>query len=71
MTWSEAHFIEPPVGKDAWIRWEGTFTLESEQPLTLMSRATDGLGEVQPEWFSLPQPDGGTGWHAISVHGTA
>jgi DMSO/TMAO reductase YedYZ molybdopterin-dependent catalytic subunit len=71
MTWSDARFIEPPVGKDAWIRWEGTFTLAAEQPLTLMSRATDGLGHVQPEWFTLPQPDGGTGWHAISVHGSA
>ena len=53
------------------VRWEGTFTLEPGQPLTLLSRATDGLGEVQPEEFSLPQPDGASGWHAISVHGTA
>ena len=33
MTWSDARFIEPPgLGTDVWIRWEGTFTLDAEQP---------------------------------------
>ena len=32
-----------------------------------MARATDGTGQVQPEPFSLPQPDGGAGWCAVDV----
>jgi hypothetical protein len=32
-----------------------------------MARATDGDGELQMEAFSLPQPDGSTGWHSLDV----
>jgi DMSO/TMAO reductase YedYZ molybdopterin-dependent catalytic subunit len=67
MTWVDASFIEPAVGNDVWLRWEGAFTLDGPDPVTLMSRATDGNGVLQPEAFSLPQPDGGTGWHSITV----
>jgi DMSO/TMAO reductase YedYZ molybdopterin-dependent catalytic subunit len=68
MTWRDARFIDPPgIGGDVWARWEGTFRLDGAAELTLMSRATDGTGALQIEPFSLPQPDGGTGWHAIRV----
>ena len=36
-------------------------------PVTLTVRATDGTGEVQPDEFQLPQPDGGQGRDSISV----
>jgi hypothetical protein len=33
----------------------------------LVVRATDGSGQLQPETFNLPQPNGGSGWHSIEV----
>jgi len=71
MTWLDAQFIDPPAGNDVWVRWEGTFSITGPVTVTLMSRATDGTGVLQPEEFSLPQPDGGAGWHAINVEGQA
>jgi hypothetical protein len=28
---------------------------------------TDGTGALQPEKFCLPQPDGSTSWHHLTV----
>jgi DMSO/TMAO reductase YedYZ molybdopterin-dependent catalytic subunit len=66
-TWSVADLLEPAAGRDAWVRWEGRFTLRSGARVTLVSRATDRTGELQIEAFSLPQPDGSSGWHTIDV----
>jgi DMSO/TMAO reductase YedYZ molybdopterin-dependent catalytic subunit len=66
-TWSEAAPLEPPPGKDAMVHWEGGFTLEEGEAVTLVVRATDGDGDVQAAQFTLPQPDGATGRHAIQV----
>jgi DMSO/TMAO reductase YedYZ molybdopterin-dependent catalytic subunit len=66
-TWTEAAPLEPPPGKDAMVRWEGSFTLEEGEAVTLVVRATDGDGDVQAAQFTLPQPDGATGRHAIQV----
>lgn len=67
-TWKTATILEPPAGRDTWARWEGTFTLDaSAAPLTIIARATDGTGALQIEEFSLPQPDGGSGWHTLEV----
>ena len=30
-------------------------------------RTTDGTGALQIEAFSLPQPDGSSGWHTVDV----
>jgi DMSO/TMAO reductase YedYZ molybdopterin-dependent catalytic subunit len=66
-TWQPASFIEGPVGRDAWVRWQGTFNAPPGATLKLTSRATDGSGVVQTETFSLPQPDGGSGRHSVEV----
>jgi DMSO/TMAO reductase YedYZ molybdopterin-dependent catalytic subunit len=66
-TWQVAGLLEPAVGPDTWMRWQGRFRLPDRGELTLMSRATDGTGALQIEAFTLPQPDGGTGWHSIEV----
>jgi Oxidoreductase molybdopterin binding domain len=66
-TWTEAAQLEPPPGNDAMVRWEGGFTLEEGEAVTLLVRATDGDGDVQAAQFTLPQPDGATGRHAIQV----
>jgi len=65
-TWQQAR-LELPIGKDTFIRWSGTFQLAPGQTAQLISRATDGTGALQTETFNLPQPNGGTGWNAISV----
>jgi DMSO/TMAO reductase YedYZ molybdopterin-dependent catalytic subunit len=66
-TWKEVSFLEPAPQPDAWVRWEGSFTLPAGATLKLVSRATDGSGEVQTDAFSLPQPDGGSGRDTIQV----
>ena len=67
MTWQTADLLEPAPGQDAWVRWQGRFTLMPGTEITLVSRATDGRGELQIEDFSLPQPNGSSGWHHVSV----
>jgi DMSO/TMAO reductase YedYZ molybdopterin-dependent catalytic subunit len=68
-TWQAAELVEPAVGRDAWVRWQGAFDLAAGQETTLVGRAIDGSGALQIERFSLPQPDGGSGWHSITVRG--
>ncbi len=70
-TWEEAQFLEPPAGRDVWVRWQGRFTLPPNAELTLVVRATDGTGALQTEAFSLPQPEGSSGWHSIEVRSRA
>jgi DMSO/TMAO reductase YedYZ molybdopterin-dependent catalytic subunit len=66
-TWQPASLLEPAAGPDAWLRWQASFNAEPGAGYTLVVRATDGTGEIQTETFSLPQPDGGSGRHAIEV----
>jgi DMSO/TMAO reductase YedYZ molybdopterin-dependent catalytic subunit len=66
-TWQPASFVEPAAGQDAWLRWQGSFSAAPGASYSLVVRATDGTGELQTETFSLPQPDGGSGRHAIEV----
>jgi DMSO/TMAO reductase YedYZ molybdopterin-dependent catalytic subunit len=65
-TWQPAEVVEPAPGRDAWVRWQTRVALAPGQA-TVMSRATDGTGALQPAEFSLAQPDGAAGWHAIDV----
>ena len=66
-TWRDAQFVEPPAGPDAWVRWRGTFQLSAGASALLVARATDGTGAVQDEAFSLPEPNGGTGWPHVQA----
>ncbi len=65
--WQEAELLEPPLGRDTWVRWQGRFMAPPGAELTLMARATDGTGALQPEPFTLPQPDGSSGWCSVQV----
>ena len=66
-TWQMADLLEPAPGPDAWVCWQGTFQVAAGGRARLVARATDGTGELQIEAFSLPQPDGGTGWPSVEV----
>jgi DMSO/TMAO reductase YedYZ molybdopterin-dependent catalytic subunit len=67
-TWQAAQILEPAPGQDRWVRWQGRFNLPPGGKVKLVARATDGSGAVQVEQFSLPEPDGGTGWPSLEVH---
>ncbi len=68
-TWQQASFVEPQLGRDTWVRWQGTFDLPAGTTLTLVSRATDGTGQLQTRQEVPPQPDGASGWRRIEVTG--
>ena len=69
LSWQTAEFVEPPVASDAWVRWIGRFTAKPDEVLPVVARATDGAGDVQVEEFSLPQPDGSSGWPSFDIQG--
>jgi DMSO/TMAO reductase YedYZ molybdopterin-dependent catalytic subunit len=66
-TWRDAQFVEPPAGPDSWVRWRGAFQVAAGSPVTLVARATDGTAAVQDEAFTLPEPNGGTGWPHVQL----
>jgi DMSO/TMAO reductase YedYZ molybdopterin-dependent catalytic subunit len=68
-TWQTAELTEPAAGRDVWVRWHGRFSIAAGAEATLVARATDGSGALQPEPFSLAQPDGASGWNSITVRG--
>jgi DMSO/TMAO reductase YedYZ molybdopterin-dependent catalytic subunit len=65
-TWQTASILEPAAGADTMVRWDGKFQMGST-PVTLVVRATDGTGVVQPDDFGLPAPDGGWGQDSVTV----
>jgi hypothetical protein len=67
LSWLGTVLLEPAPGKDAIVRWQSTFTLLADDSLKIVVRATDGEGTLQPAQFTLPQPDGASGRHAIQV----
>jgi DMSO/TMAO reductase YedYZ molybdopterin-dependent catalytic subunit len=66
-SWRDAELLRPPLGQNCWVRWRGEFELAVGAKITLVARATDGAGALQPEAFSLPEPDGGSGWPSIEI----
>ncbi len=65
--WRRARLLEPMPGRDAMVRWEATISLPAGTSLTITVRATDGTGEIQTDEFQLPQPDGASGRHEITI----
>jgi hypothetical protein len=68
VTWLPMGLLEPMPGKDAMVRWEGTFMLPPGASITLTVRATDGTGTEQIDEFQLPQPDGASGRDQVTVN---
>jgi DMSO/TMAO reductase YedYZ molybdopterin-dependent catalytic subunit len=68
-TWAAARLLEPQPGPDAWVRWEGTFSVAAGAVVDLVARATDSQGVLQEEASTPTYPDGATGWHHLTVTG--
>ncbi|MBV9597138.1 MAG: molybdopterin-dependent oxidoreductase [Chloroflexi bacterium] len=66
-SWCAAALSNSSADQDQWLAWRGTFDLMPGQVLTILARATDGNGAMQPQAFSLPEPDGGSGWAEVTV----
>jgi DMSO/TMAO reductase YedYZ molybdopterin-dependent catalytic subunit len=66
-TWSTATLSNSNSGQDEWVAWRGSFDLQPGQAMTILARATDGSGDIQPRAFSLPEPEGGSGWAMVTV----
>jgi hypothetical protein len=66
-TWQVADLVEAPPGQDTWVRWHGTYTAAPGAKVALMARATDGTGALQEQAFTLPEPNGGTGWPHLEL----
>jgi len=61
--WTEAD-LSPEINKNIWRQW--TYPVDfAAGSHTIVVRATDGDGEVQPEERVPPFPNGATGWHSI------
>jgi DMSO/TMAO reductase YedYZ molybdopterin-dependent catalytic subunit len=63
--WERAELL-PSASADTWTQWRFRWSATSG-PHSLVVRATDGSGAVQPEIRATPFPDGATGRHTISV----
>jgi len=68
-TWATARLLEPQPGPDAWVRWEGSFTVTAGATVEIVARATDAQGVLQEEASTPTYPDGATGWHHLTVTG--
>jgi DMSO/TMAO reductase YedYZ molybdopterin-dependent catalytic subunit len=66
-TWHDADLVEPAAAQDSWVRWQGGFTYAPGSRVALLARATDGTGAVQEQAFTLPEPNGGTGWPHLEL----
>jgi hypothetical protein len=67
-SWQSMELLDTGTG-DTWVRWRGSFQLDLGAELQVQARATDGTGVPQTDVFQLPQPNGATGWNALTVRG--
>ncbi|HEY3336414.1 MAG TPA: molybdopterin-dependent oxidoreductase [Candidatus Limnocylindrales bacterium] len=63
--WQDAT-IATPLGPQTWVQWKLAWQATAGNH-TLTVRATDGLGEVQTDTVTRPDPDGARGYHRIAV----
>jgi DMSO/TMAO reductase YedYZ molybdopterin-dependent catalytic subunit len=65
-SWSDAELREP-LSRNAWVLWHLDWTPDREGSHTIVTRATDGTGDVQTDEKAPPAPRGSTGWHRVSL----
>jgi DMSO/TMAO reductase YedYZ molybdopterin-dependent catalytic subunit len=59
-TWMAATLSEPLPGRDTWRQWQLEYSQDG--PATVLVRAVDGTGAIQPRERSEPYPRGASGW---------
>ena len=65
-SWQEVAFVEPPQGRDCWVRWQGRFTLAPGEAVTLVARALPWLpGAREP--LAAPPARGAHPPHAAAA----
>jgi DMSO/TMAO reductase YedYZ molybdopterin-dependent catalytic subunit len=65
-TWHDAT-LQAPLSQDAWRLWTWQWSPAQPGTYTLVSRATDGTGEVQTSHDQFTVPNGATGYHKVKV----
>jgi DMSO/TMAO reductase YedYZ molybdopterin-dependent catalytic subunit len=65
-SWQPAR-LKPAMGDHTWILWAVEWTPPVPGRVTLMVRAVDGRGAVQPAGPAPPLPDGVEGFHSIET----
>jgi DMSO/TMAO reductase YedYZ molybdopterin-dependent catalytic subunit len=63
-TWDEAT-LKPPLSPYTWVLWEYTWTNAPPGDAVLLSRATDGTGQLQKDNVVEPYPDGASAYHRV------
>jgi DMSO/TMAO reductase YedYZ molybdopterin-dependent catalytic subunit len=66
-TWSAAKLI-PPLSDQTWVYWTWMWTPVTRGAYTLVVRATDGTGQLQPPNLTSTVPNGATGLHRVQVN---
>ncbi len=64
--WQPAR-VKPALGPHAWVLWAYEWTPAAPGGATLVVRAIDGTGTVQPVGPKSPLPDGAEGYHMVPV----
>jgi hypothetical protein len=65
-TWTEARFVKSRDVDNVWVFWEGTLTFPKRGNYKINTRATDIMGNVQPEYD--PDKYDGTGdWPLVKI----
>ncbi len=65
-TWQQAA-LQPSLSQDSWVLWTWQWKPARPGTYTLVSRATDGSGQVQTSQVQGTVPDGATGYHMVTV----
>ncbi|MDY6764889.1 MAG: molybdopterin-dependent oxidoreductase, partial [Halobacteria archaeon] len=65
-TWNQAELSQPLEGEDVWRQWKYEWNPSKGQH-TIIARATDGEGNLQPKKESQPFPSGPTGWVSKNI----
>ena len=66
VTWHDAT-LQPALSQDSWVFWTWQWTPLLPGSYTLVARATDGTGTLQPAQNQGTVPNGATGYHYVTV----
>jgi hypothetical protein len=59
--------LDPSLSQDSWVLWSWPWTPGFPGQYTIVARATDGTGQVQPSQKQGTVPNGATGYHTVVV----